>query len=319
MDNDVKRILENLKQLKVEKLVREGKEVHFGEIQPQLEEIFNKLGILRENPELYSLIPENKKSNFNQTIKAQLDKAIERLKSFNPASPSAYGEKQSIIHDIKTIYDYLSDLFLRFEVYDLTKQLEAKNFKKINKEYREAINSTKETLEEVNKVLKAAQKASVATGTVTFSGIFGQEAKNHKEAAGRWFKIGIAITVILGGILIWIFSGFIKAVKADADLGSSVQILIAKILIFSFFTYPLYQIIKNYNANMHLHTINQHRQNSLNTFQAFVKSTEDKPTQDAVLLQATKCIFEVGDTGYLSSKDRTKAGVVNVFDHFPSK
>ena len=72
---------------------------------------------------------------------------------------------------------------------------------------------------------------------------------------------------------------------------------------------------------MHLYTVNKHRENSLKTFQSFVKSTEDKKIQDVILTQATKAIFEVGDSGYLSSKEKTIRGleITKIFDGIDKK
>ena len=86
------------------------------------------------------------------------------------------------------------------------------------------------------------------------------------------------------------------------DFQVSLQIFLAKILLLSFFSVVFYQIVKNYNANMHLQTVNRHRENSLKSFQSFVESTDDAKIKDTVLIQATKAIFETGETGYISTK-----------------
>ncbi len=52
--------------------------------------------------------------------------------------------------------------------------------------------------------------------------------------------------------------------------------------------------------------------NSLESFQAFVDATKDEKTEDAVLIQTTKSIFEAGDTGYVSSKDNTITGMETI-------
>ncbi|MDE0485291.1 MAG: hypothetical protein OXI67_22190 [Candidatus Poribacteria bacterium] len=61
--------------------------------------------------------------------------------------------------------------------------------------------------------------------------------------------------------------------------------------------------IKNYTAEKHLQTVNRHRQNALATFGAFVEAAgENRETRDAVLLAATKAIFDANQSGYLSAK-----------------
>ncbi len=58
---------------------------------------------------------------------------------------------------------------------------------------------------------------------------------------------------------------------------------------------------RNHRAHVHNSIVNRHRQNALNTFETFVKASSDKDTKDAVLLQATKSIFDEQSSGYLSS------------------
>lgn len=53
----------------------------------------------------------------------------------------------------------------------------------------------------------------------------------------------------------------------------------------------------------------EHRRNSLASFQAFAESTKDPKIRDAVLMQATRAIFEAGETGYVSSKDGSAKGL----------
>ena len=65
----------------------------------------------------------------------------------------------------------------------------------------------------------------------------------------------------------------------------------------------LNRTIKNFAAEKHLEVINTHRQNALETFDAFVATAEgNRETRDAVLLAATKAIFEANQSGYLATK-----------------
>lgn len=52
---------------------------------------------------------------------------------------------------------------------------------------------------------------------------------------------------------------------------------------------------------MHLYKLNKHRQNSLRVFEAFIKTADDEKTKNIIRLQATKTIFESGDTGFVKN------------------
>lgn len=77
--------------------------------------------------------------------------------------------------------------------------------------------------------------------------------------------------------------------------------LSTKLIIISvFFTATLWAG-KMYRALMHQATVNTHRANALQTFQAFTTASNDAHTRDAVLLETTKSIFSVSPSGYIDS------------------
>ncbi len=56
---------------------------------------------------------------------------------------------------------------------------------------------------------------------------------------------------------------------------------------------------KNYRSLKHLGFVNRHRALSLRTLQAFTAAASDEQSKDAVLVEATKAVFNAGATGYL--------------------
>jgi hypothetical protein len=55
-----------------------------------------------------------------------------------------------------------------------------------------------------------------------------------------------------------------------------------------------------YRSQWHNHVVNKHRQNALSTFETFVKAASDEQTKNAVLIQATQCIFSQQPTGFVA-------------------
>ena len=93
---------------------------------------------------------------------------------------------------------------------------------------------------------------------------------------------------------------------AGSDLSLVLQNLLTKGFFLSLIYLLLHRCIKNYTAEKHLETVNRHRQNALDTFDAFVDAAEgDRETRDAVLLAATNCIFDANQSGYLSAKNES--------------
>ena len=85
-----------------------------------------------------------------------------------------------------------------------------------------------------------------------------------------------------------------------------------KIIVISLIYFAAIWASRNYRAHRHLNVVNSHRQNALMTFQTFVKAAgdEDKETKNAVLLEATRCIFSPTSTGYLGGDQETPSSSI---------
>jgi hypothetical protein len=94
--------------------------------------------------------------------------------------------------------------------------------------------------------------------------------------------------------------------KPDALTGiQSVQLAITKVVILSTIFTAAIACSRIYRAHRHNYVVNQHRRNALRTFQAFANAPEaDAQTKNAILLEATKCIFS--QPGYISSEQESQ-------------
>ena len=133
-----------------------------------------------------------------------------------------------------------------------------------------------------------------------YKAIFETQAKNHGAMAWVWLVITVGLTLVSGGIFWWILKDLLPAAN---DLSAILPNLLAKGFFLSLIYLLLNRSIKNFTAEKHLEVINTHRQNALETFDTFVAAAEgNRETRDAVLLAATKAIFDANQSGYLSAK-----------------
>ena len=134
--------------------------------------------------------------------------------------------------------------------------------------------------------------------------IFSDQAKKHRTMAWVWLSGTGLLTLAFGGIFAWLFLWLLKDFVPTADNVSVIlSNLLTKGFLLSLVFLLLNRSIKNYTAEKHLEVINTHRQNALETFDVFVTAAEgNRETRDAVLLAATRAIFEANQTGYLSAK-----------------
>lgn len=169
----------------------------------------------------------------------------------------------------------------------------------------QAINDKTETKETERQQefadLKLEVQNQLAKKSVSqYKQIFAEQAKKHQKMAWVWLGVTVALTIVFG----FIFRGLLQDLEpAGSDLSLVLQNLLTKGFFLSLIYLLLHRCIKNYTAEKHLETVNRHRQNALDTFDAFVDAAEgDRETRDAVLLAATNCIFDANQSGYLSAK-----------------
>jgi hypothetical protein len=146
-------------------------------------------------------------------------------------------------------------------------------------------------------------------GVKNYAALFGKEADSFGTKANVWLSVS-AITFIailfLGFKLLSIDFAEIKPnLQNQQDnllmIYFIAQQTVTKILIASALFLALSICIKNYRANLHNRTINQHRSTALKSFQAFSESPSDAQTKNAVLLEATRTIFAHQTTGFNTS------------------
>lgn len=149
--------------------------------------------------------------------------------------------------------------------------------------------------------VSAAQDAVSKVGVSKFATIFKEIASEHSSASKKW----LWATTILGVLTVFIafiFVRWLPPVGAMYESGT-IQQIITRLVAISIFYFAAFWSGKNYRTHRHLSVVNRHRQSALSTFETFVNATVDKHIKDAVLLEATHCIFSPVVSGYLGSDE----------------
>lgn len=155
---------------------------------------------------------------------------------------------------------------------------------------------------EMDSIVKAAQDAAAKVGVAHFATKFEEIAKEHDTQAGNWLKatalLGVA-TAAVAILFLWLLPPL-----SDIKDAATIQRIITKVVVISVFYFAALWSSRNYRAHRHLAVVNNHRQNALSTFQTFVKAAgDDQQIKNAVLLEATRCIFSPAVTGYLGADE----------------
>ena len=210
----------------------------------------------------------------------------------------------AIVLEIKNAYDTIMEplilplAFTAVQATDYAKiEREAKGYFSTMKEERDKLISfLAKAQEEGGKALAAVQEQAAQAGVSTNAHIFQSDVQNHTRKAKQWFFATIitsAITLISAIAFLIVGHYYQPATSAAA-----VQYLVSKILILSTLSFGIFWSARNYKAEKHNETLNQHRANALMTFKAFYEGSDDPQIKAAILLHAAQAAFNARPTGY---------------------
>lgn len=152
-------------------------------------------------------------------------------------------------------------------------------------------------------VLNEIRRVAAEEGVTKQAAHFNAEYEHHSQEANTWQKYAVYLAVGLGAFSI--FSLFLHKIPllAPENTYDVIQLSISKFLIFSVIAYMMFLSAKNFLNHKHNAIVNKHRQNALMTHSALVEASGDQGVRDAVLLQASSCIFSPQSTGYTSGNE----------------
>lgn len=185
--------------------------------------------------------------------------------------------------------------------------------KKTQEKTRDILEDLGKRRGEAESIVRAAQDAGGKTGVAHFARRFEQTAEGHKKAATRWLVAAAIFALATAGVAI----GFLTWLPAAGELSQpdTIQRIVTKLVVISLVYFAAIWSSRNYRSHRHLHVVDSHRQNALTTFETFVKAAgdEDKETKNAVLLEATRCIFSPSVTSYLGGdQEAPSSNIVEV-------
>lgn len=119
-------------------------------------------------------------------------------------------------------------------------------------------------------------------------------------------KIWLKATIILAATSLVFALYFLFSNPDVSSVANAIQFISSKILILFLLIMATLWCGNIYKATKHQAAANKFKGNSLKTFQAFVKATDDDSIRDAVLVETTRAIFNETTTGYLNYDSSTE-------------
>jgi len=176
-------------------------------------------------------------------------------------------------------------------------------FQQIKDEAKGITSSLESQKESAEGILKDIRDTAAEQGVTQQAIYFQTESTGHETSASKWETRTIVLSVILG--VFAIASIFLHKWSwiAPVNTFETVQLVSSKLLIFGVLTYLIILSARNYLNHKHNSIVNKHRQNALMTYKAMVDATDDLGSREAILIQASGCIFSPQATGYTASSD----------------
>ena len=135
-------------------------------------------------------------------------------------------------------------------------------------------------------------------GVSQHAAIFGDAARQHRRRSFAWLAVS-ALLALATLLLAWQMAGQIE----DRGLSDTIQFVAARIMLFGVLSYALVSAVRTYRAEAHNRVVNAHRHHALSTFETFTAASSDYATRNAVLMQATQCIFAHRPSGFGQRED----------------
>lgn len=276
-----KELFERLNNIDIQELKEKCEYCQLTEVYEDIERMYEYYTELENEPGFIYPLPEHNK----QRVFEHLSKFVnlgESIKKLDPNSSDIEKEKISHIQFAKEIYEYS---------YNFRRDFDGYISKKLSKEAKEVLESVKEV--------------SVETGIGKFAGFFRETPEKGVFGHQASINCKFAFIFLVFGILIayFIYDDLQSLLDKLFQVKISLEAVLIRIVVISFLSFIFYQVVRIFNVNMHLYTMNKHRQNILRTYLDFLRSVENNKLKDEIIMQAAKTIFEPGDTGYLSKKD----------------
>lgn len=242
---------------------------------------------------------------------------------------SSEGDKAGDLDDIEArLRSVSADLFakvapvLAFEKINMVKyEEEVANFEEIseelqktNRELRDLANRTREESREASELLTQAKTIAADSALSAHAERFDQERVRYELLGRKWLRATLALAALtlvaaLTPLVIDYYSILVKS--GMAPFLSSWSWITGKILAFSILLTGSVWCGKMYRATLHNSSLNAHRAAALQTFLILAKSAEGSATRDAVLVAATRSIFDIHSTGFSPTSESESSSLID--------
>ncbi|WP_430817875.1 hypothetical protein [Carboxylicivirga sp. RSCT41] len=235
-----------------------------------------------------------------------------------------FGDFSNIANTINSIYSEQmlissserSSLKL-FELYSFVKAsyniIDHFALQKLRTTYTEAINDSIATKTKLDNILESAKKSTAEKNISNFAQVYGDKANDNKTFALAWLITGLVMIfcfilfLSLSSINNWFPSEVTATIKEipNSFVRYNYGNLFTKAMLVAISVFFITFCFKQFSIQRHLQTINQHRSDTLNSYDLYklsMSSNISEETKDELLGHIAKTIYDHQPTGFISEK-----------------
>lgn len=162
--------------------------------------------------------------------------------------------------------------------------------------------SVKETEDRSKTILNEAQKTAASVGIHSHAEHFQKEADRYWWLSLSWLVATLVFAAAAAWVSVWTIN---RTVSLDTNWVAVVQMTVSRFSLMAITYFVAIWASRMYRAARHNQVVNRHRVNALRTFETFASAARDDTAKDAVLMQATECIFSHQASGFSDSRPET--------------
>lgn len=265
----------------------------------------------RINPLSLSLFPRPQLEQIQSLSDASFS-IFKSMVDFDPEkSGNASGERAALLEQIKSQPESISSGLWHHIAFAVATTLDPTAVQQQMRaamqsfadEKSSAINEIEQLKAQADEVLTRVRDAAAEQGVSQQAQHFRTVAGEHGDESDTWLKYSlISGAVTLGFAAISSISYKIPWLKPVNGIEVA-QLVTSKVLIFAVLSYASFVCVRNFLSHKHNKVVNDHRQNSLLTYTAFVDAAPSAASREIVLAHAAASVFTPQETGYVKQEE----------------
>lgn len=248
-------------------------------------------------------------------IQSQADQVYALFQSvldFNPeTSSNASGERSTLINQINSQPESIAGSLWHHISFAVAATLDPTAVQQqmraamqgFTDERTSALAEIKGLQAQAEEVLTRVRDAAAEQGVSQQAQHFRALAREHSDDAQNWLRYSLyAAAATLGFALLMSVTYRIPWLSPQSPVEAA-QLITSKVLIFGILSYASFVCVRNFLSHKHNKVVNEHRQNSLLTYTAFVDAAPSLASREIVLTHAAASVFTPQETGYIKQEE----------------